>query len=186
MPESDASSRHTIRIAAPPARVYAAARHADLGRPRPVRLLMGLRAVPARLVALVSGRPRTSDDRASRRPLGPLRFTVVAERPGEELVLGLMGRFWTPAGGVVPTTPEQFQAPPPVGLAQALWNFRVTPSGAGSELSTETRVRCGDPATRRHFLRYWRVVRFGSGLIRGSVLRSIRAAAEGDLTRPRP
>jgi hypothetical protein len=179
MPAWDASSRHTIRIAAPPARVYAAARHADFGRPWPVRLLMGLRAVPALFIALVRGRARTWNDRAARRPLGALRFTVVAERPGEELVLGLMGRFWTPTGGVVATTPEQFHAPPPAGLAQALWNFRLTPSGAGSELSTETRVRCGDPATRRRFLRYWRVVRFGSGLIRGSILRSIRAAAEG-------
>lgn len=60
--------------------------------------------------------------------VGPIAFTLVAESPGEEFVLG---------------------------------------------------VRCGDPATRRRFLRYWRLIRPGSGLIRGSLLRYIRRLAEG-------
>ena len=45
---------------------------------------------------------------------------------------------------------------PPAGLAQAVWNFRVRVCGMGTELSTETRVRCGDEVTRRQFGRYWR------------------------------
>lgn len=199
MPAWDAASRHALLVAAPPDRVYAAARHSDLGRPWPVRLLMGLRAGPARLAAMFR-RSRGSPTRpagmsraeshgerphAARRPLGEVGFTPVAERPGDEFVLGLMGRFWIPSGGIVPTAAEDFRRPPPAGLAQAVWNFRVTPIGGGTKLSTETRVRCGDDATRRQFLRYWRVIRPGSGLIRGSILRSIRAAAERDARRAR-
>ena len=110
--------------------------------------------------------------------MGAAKFTLIAEAPGEEFVLGIMGRFWTPSGGLVGASAERFLQPPPAGLAQGVWNFRVRPSGPGTELSTETRVRCGDAATRRQFTRYWRVIRVGSGWIRGSMLRQIRTAAE--------
>jgi hypothetical protein len=98
--------------------------------------------------------------------------------PGEEFVLGIMGRFWTPTGGVVTASADRFRQLPPAGLVQAFWNFRVEASGSGTELSTETRVRCADAATRRQFMRYWRFIRLGSALIRGSMLRHIRATAE--------
>jgi sirohydrochlorin ferrochelatase len=81
-------------------------------------------------------------------------------------------------GGLVTASAERFRELPPAGLAQAVWNFRVEPRGTGTELSTETRVRCADAVTRRQFARYWRVIRLGSGLIRGSMLRQIRTEAE--------
>jgi hypothetical protein len=179
-PTCDVSARHAIWIAAAPGHVYEVARRLDVGRSSLVRLLMGLRAVPAVLAfVLRNRRPMRSmaSGECSIRE-GAVTFTLVAEAPGEEFVLGLMGRFWTLSGGVVPATADRFNQPPPAGLAQALWNFRVRPSGAGTELSTETRVRCGDEATRRRFSRYWRIIRFGSGLIRRSMLRQIRAVAE--------
>ena len=175
-PTYDASSRHSLWVGASPVEVYQIARHTDLGRSWLVRGLMGLRAVPAVLAALVRGRRRGS--RTNEKSVGRLRFTVLEEKPGEEFVLGIMGRFWTPTGNVVTTDPEQFRHPPPAGLAMGIWNFRVTPSGAGTLLSTETRVRCGDPTTRRRFIRYWRIIRWGSGLIRRSMLQRIRREAE--------
>ena len=176
-PSYDVSSRHTIWIRASLAEVYAVARQADLGRPWLVRVLLGLRAIPAALATVVRSR-RLGRNRTHEKAVGRLAFTVIAEAAGEEFVLGIMGRFWTPRGGVVPTTAGEFRHPAPAGLAQAIWNFRVTASGAGTTLTTETRVRCGDPATRRNFTRYWRVVRFGSGLIRRSMLRHIRTEVE--------
>lgn len=139
---------------------------------------MGLRAGPAWLAAALRGRrapPASIDGQPSARPVA---FTMLAEAPGEEFVLGIMGRFWTPTGGLVPASAAQLRHPPPAGLAQGFWNFRVEPSGAGTTLSTETRVRCGDPASRRRFARYWRLIRLGSDLIRGSLLRHIRLEAE--------
>ena len=64
-PAYDVSSRHSIWIAASPAEVYQIARHADLGRPWMVRVLMGLRAVPA-LLATVVRRPALT--RPARKP----------------------------------------------------------------------------------------------------------------------
>ena len=143
-----------------------------------VRLLTGLRAIPAWLAAVRRGRRPAPTGATGQRSVGAVAFTVIAEIPGEEFVLGIMGRFWTPRGGVVVAAADRFRHGPPAGLAQAVWNFRVTPNGAGTELSTETRVRCGDEATRRQFGRYWRIIRPGSGLLRRSLLRHIRSRAE--------
>ncbi|MGH7586550.1 MAG: hypothetical protein ACREMH_09910 [Gemmatimonadales bacterium] len=160
--------------------MYGVARHAEFGRPFLVRVLMGLRVGPAWLASR-----RARGTAGTVRPsVGPVAFTVVAEAPGHEFVLGVMGRFWTPTGGLVQAGPAELRQPPPAGLAQGLWNFRVEPSGSGTELSTETRVRCGDPATRRSFLRYWRVIRLGSGLIRQSLLRHIRRHSEHPAIEP--
>jgi hypothetical protein len=79
----------------------------------------------------------------------------------------------------VPTPPERFREPLPPGLARAVWAFHLQPVGPGwTRLSTETRVTCADVATRRVFLRYWRLIRGGSNLIRRALLRQVKHAAE--------
>jgi hypothetical protein len=130
------------------------------------------------MATVLRGRRPPREPANGRRSVGAAAFTLIAETPGEEFVLGIMGRFWTPTGGVVGASADRFRHLPPAGLAQAVWNFRVEPRAGGTELTTETRVRCADAATRRQFMRYWRVIRLGSGLIRGSVLQHIRSTAE--------
>ena len=56
---------------------------------------------------------------------------------------------------------------------------RVASAVAGTRLSTETRVRCSEDASRRRFRLYWAVIAPFSGLIRREVLRTIRHEAEG-------
>jgi hypothetical protein len=187
MPAFDVSARHAIDVRVGAARTYEAARAMDLGAPPLVRVLMGLRAVPA-LAARALGRRAQVASRGEERAGRPggLPFTLLADTPGSEFVLGLTGRFWTPSGGIVRAEAAAFRSPPPPGLAHAAWNFRVEPRAGGCILTTETRVLCADAITRAHFLRYWRVVRFGSGLIRRSMLREIRRRAEsGRAERPR-
>jgi hypothetical protein len=105
-------------------------------------------------------------------------FVRLDESPGEELVLGLAGRFWRPAAEIVRLTPDEFRTFRRPGNALAVWNFRLEDEDGGVRLTTETRVRCVDEAARRSFLRYWRVVGPFSGLIRVRMLRSIRRTAE--------
>jgi hypothetical protein len=124
---------------------------------------------------------------AWRRPARGLRladfervgFRVVAERASEEVVIGLLGRFWTPRGGLRAEVSEaDFRHGPPRGLALAGWNFTACPlDEARTELATETRVWCA-PDARWKFRIYWLFVRPGSGLIRRAMLRSIRREAE--------
>ena len=65
------------------------------------------------------------------------------------------------------------------GAAQAAWNFAIRPLvGNKTVLTTETRVRCVDPAGRWRFRIYWAFIRPFSGLIRLVMLRAIKRDAE--------
>jgi hypothetical protein len=90
------------------------------------------------------------------------RATVVEDAPGEGIVLSVTGQFWRLSG----RGPE-----PP---ATAVVDFRSVPG----RLCTETRVHVPDAVSRRRFVRYWRVVRPFSGLIRMSILRAAKRRAE--------
>jgi hypothetical protein len=57
---------------------------------------------------------------------------------------------------------------------KAVVDFRIEPPF----LTTETRVHVADPAARRKFARYWRVIRPFSGLIRILMLRGAKRRAE--------
>ena len=106
-------------------------------------------------------------------------FTVLAERADEELLIGLQGRFWRPRGDLEVITAATARQPIPIGRARAGWNFQLRPLSAGrTELVTETRVRCGDRQTWKHFRWYWALIRPGSGLIRRAMLASIQRDAE--------
>ena len=56
-------------------------------------------------------------------------------------------------------------------------SFRCTNAAYGVLLITETRIVTG-PQVRKAFDRYWLVIRPGSDLVRGSMLRAIARRAE--------
>jgi hypothetical protein len=193
MPKYDVIERHRTLVAAGPDAVYAALRRADLAGAPLAKLLLAVRAMPSALIALLRSPGRAfARLPAAREPL-PQRprafrladferagFHVVAERVPEELVIGLLGKFWTPRGALcAPLSAEDFHKGPPNGYALAGWNFTITARPDGlTELATETRVWCADDA-RVKFRSYWLLVRPGSGLIRRSMLAAIRREAEG-------
>ena len=188
MPTYDVVERHRIIIRAAPDVVFNSIREADLASAPITRTLFALRYVPAALASIVRS-PRGAwgeyQRRGANRHSLRLRdfeaagFRVVAERAPGELVIGLLGRFWTPRGALcADVTAESFRRGPPDGQALAGWNFTVTATSNGaSELRTETRVWCAADA-RWKFRFYWLLVRPGSGLIRRDMLRAIRNDAE--------
>jgi hypothetical protein len=189
MPRYDVVERHRIIIRSRACVVYDAIREADLSGGSVTRILLAIRAVPAALVAIARS-PRAAwaeyRHRAAARRRGEVRlkhfeqagFRIVAERVPEELVIGLLGRFWTPRALCSDVTADTFRTGPPAGQALAGWNFTVTEREDGSsELRTETRVLCA-PGARWKFRLYWLFVRPGSGLIRRAMLRAIRRHAE--------
>lgn len=166
LPRSDFAERHAIRVAADAATVDACVRRLDLGESRLVRVLFRLRGMPADALRL-DGLERVG-------------FVRLADEPGD-LVMGLIGRFWTPSGGLELIAPADFVVFDRPGYARAAWSFSVRESGPGEVLlETETRVHCTDAASRRSFARYWLFIRPFSGLIRRAALRSIRRDAERD------
>ena len=173
-PNPDAVETHSIAINAASEAVRHALWTADLGGSLIIKLLLGLRALPEFI--LHGGSTGRRDRKITLQTVIDSGFGVLADHP-DEIVLGVTGRFWRPTGNLSPFNREDFDQPVPAGLARAVWNFRLEEDGRDRTiLSTETRVVCGDDASRRTFRVYWFFVRPFSGLIRRIMLNSVRNA----------
>jgi len=180
MPVWDAVERHETRIRAPRETVWRMARTLDFAQSPVIRALFALRSLPG----LLSRHPRKKALGTTMDALLRNGFVLMGERPGEELLVGVAGRFWRPTGDIVRLTADELRAFDRPGHAVGAWNFTLADDGDAVRLATETRVRCTDPASRRSFLRYWAVVGPFSALIRREMLRSIRRAAESGSPHP--
>ncbi|NRQ37957.1 hypothetical protein HII36_39925 [Nonomuraea sp. NN258] len=168
MPSPDAAERHSIVIDAPRDRVWDAVTHQD---PRDIRLAKPLFAARDLISRLRNGH--------AQRDLPD--FTPLAEEPGRELVQGVIGQWWRlgraeNVGAV--DGPDAFHAFDRPGFAKATFSFLLDDTGDGRvRLTTETRVKATSPDARQAFLRYWVVIRLGSGFVRRVMLAAIRARA---------
>ena len=173
LPEYDYRSRHQRHVPAPPEVVARAVERYRLDRDSSpfVRLLFRLRGLGV--------------------PAGTLRdvlngsgFGVLAERPGEEVVAGTIGRFWTLRerdNMEAPRDLQDFHDFSPPGWAKGAISLRVEPRDDGSStLATETRVLCMDERARRRFAPYWALIGPFSGWIRRGLLGGIARIAEAD------
>jgi hypothetical protein len=176
-PNPDATEIHRVEIAATREIVYQALWTTDVGSSSIIKGLLALRSLPA-FVLSTKCRPRARR-KITLQTLIDAGFGQLAEEPGREIVLGITGQFWRPAGNTLPFNREEFLSPVPAGIARAVWNFTVQETAANRTLlSTETRVTCGDKASRMKFRAYWLLVRPFSGLIRIVMLRAVRRACE--------
>ncbi len=164
-PRYDVAARHETKVYAPAKNVYAAIRTLDLSRSAIVSTLFRLRGMSLDCLTL-DGLLKTG-------------FVLLAEVPDRELVLGLVGRFWSLSGELQTINANNFRSFDRKGYAKAVWNFSLEPCGENAtRLATETRVICLDAASRRSFKFYWSFVKPFSGLVRKEALRSIKQAAE--------
>jgi hypothetical protein len=169
LPAWQFSERHTIRIAAPPAKVFEAIRSVRANEISFFNALTwirrGGRKAPAGI--LNAGDTVALLDVATRNG-----FIYLADDAPRELVIGTV--VVAPPGGRGTFTPERFKARLAPGFAIAAMNFLVTPDGPnGSRVSTETRVFANNESARRRFARYWRIIYPGSALIRRMWLRAV-------------
>jgi len=171
LPRFDVSKTHRLPVAAPPGRTFEALERYDPRESGFTRLLMALRGY-GRLVR----RPERPAGLAA--SLGAAGFVPLGGRPGRELVFGLVGKFWTPRGGVRAVSCEEFLAFAEEGYAKAAWNLSVEAADESrSLLTTETRVLCFGRGARRRFAVYWQTIEVFSGAIRMAMLRGIRRRA---------
>jgi hypothetical protein len=179
LPRWDVNEIHATTVASPPDAAYRAVRAVT---PLDIRLLLPLMAIRV-LPGLVLRRrlpgvsPRAPVIEAFLRN----GFLLLGERPGAEIVVGAVGRFWQVSGaqGVRPMgSPAAFGSFDEPGWAKAVTGFVVRPEGECSRVITETRIAGTDAGATRKFRRYWRVIAPGSAAIRVSWLNAIRRRAE--------
>ena len=167
MPQFDVMARYETTVRAPVERAYAVARHLDMRESTAIRLLYRLRGMPVQSLTL-DGMIDTG-------------FNLLADDVGREIVLGLVGRFWTPSGLLETVDAAEFAGFQRPGLAKAAVNIAFSPLPyACSCVSTQTRVYCGDQSSRQRFRFYWTLISPFSGWIRKEWLRLIKAQVERD------
>ncbi|WP_159395371.1 hypothetical protein [Streptomyces albireticuli] len=168
LPAYDLRSRFARRIAADPATVWRALTEVTAAELPVYRTLMRLR---------LGGRGRVEGPFIDGFPT-PTLVTV----DGEELVKGMVARFWRVRPRPAPVAPGDaaaFVAFDEPGWAKAALSLSVVPGTGGTLLSFETRVRSTDAHARRAFRAYWLLIQLGgAAYIRIEVLRAVARRAE--------
>lgn len=174
LPHYQFAEEHSRFIPASPARVLDVVSQPDVVDDPVARKLIALRELPNRLAGAL-GFASNLKDRAA---FGLANFTPLGRDGDRELAFGLAGRFWQSDYGLVEVADAQaFAALDTLGIAKLVMNFTAEPEGAGTRLTTRTRVYCGDAATQRSFRPYWLLIRPASGLIRQRILKRAHQAA---------
>jgi len=164
-PRHDVREAYELEIPGGPAEVGPLLRDLDLGDSRIIRLLFLLRGLPEEGLRLEG--------------LSRVGFEVLDRQPDDEIVLGVIGRFWSWRERPRPFAAEEFRDFSEPGYAKAAWNYKLVPlSGTHVLLRTETRVPCTDEESRKRFRRYWWLVRPFSGLVRRQSLKIVRRNVE--------
>ncbi len=139
----DFQSQHEIEINGTIESVYPIVSNLDFSRSKIIYWLFKLRGMPVPESLSLVG-------------LEKLKFLKLEIIRNEEIIIGLIGQFWTPTGNLQDFDPVDFAAFDDTRFAKSTWSFELEESGSGKTLlKTETRILCPDPKYRRRFARYW-------------------------------
>lgn len=169
--ESDFREIHSLESSADTARVFEAFKQVTFGELKIYSLLMSVRErALGRKPAVVTPNAPILETLASS------GFVPLGERPGREVVMGLIMHVDSLRGRRA--TAEQFRDFCAPGWVKVAFNLRADPSPSGlTVISTQTRILGCGHAESTAFGRYWRFVYPGSALIRWMWLRTIEARA---------
>lgn len=164
---------HSLHIAAPPEKVFAAIRAVRADEIALFRALTWIRRGGREL-------PESILNAGDRHPILDVAtrsgFVLLADDAPREIVIGAV--VAKPPGRHGKLSADVFRRQLPPGFALGIMNFRVRPDGKGGSLvSTETRVFANDAVSRRRFRVYWRLIYPGSAIIRRMWLRAIERRA---------
>ena len=162
----------------------------QLGREAPVVGMLGaLRMLPEIVGHLLhGGRPAKPPQSMRLRdlpsiPMAEGGWVLLGERPGEEIALGLVGKFWRPViEWARIESAEEFRAFDEPGFAKTVYDISVRELEPSTTLlSGLMRTATTDEHARRWFRRYWTFgVGSGAHILVGALLDSARRVAEGD------
>jgi hypothetical protein len=176
MPRWQVGERHTIEIAAPPDKVFAAIHAVSADEILLFRTLIAIRRGGANGPESILNAPEQQPllDVATR-----TAFISLVDDAPREIVVGTVIAAPREVRASGKLEPGIFRRTLRPGIVLATMNFLVEPNGQiGSTVATETRVYANSPDALRRFGIYWRLIHPGSDLIRRMWLRAIALRAE--------
>jgi len=191
LPSYDVSDGVAVVVDADPARTWDALLEVDLielGRRRPLIGMLGaLRALPELVGQLLHGEPPSrAPEQITLRDMSALPrehggWVLLSERSGEEIALGLVGKFWRPVIEYADVSAEDFAEFSEPGYAKTIYALSLKPlaDGAGTLLSAVMRTATTDERARRWFRRYWALgVGSGAHVLASGLIEAARERAE--------
>lgn len=111
--------------------------------------------------------------------LEKLGFIKLDLSENEELILGLVGKFWTLNGNLLKMNSEEFLKFNNPEFAKTTWNFKLIPIHLNqTKITTETRIFCPNSLNKKKFKLYWIFIQPFSSIIRKEILKNIKNNAE--------
>jgi hypothetical protein len=160
----------------------------ELGRRRPLIGMLGaLRALPEVVAHLLHGEaPARPPERITLRDMANLPMSgggwvLRADRPPEDIALGLVGKFWRPVIDFADVSADGFRDFAQPGFAKTVYALSVKPFDGGdrSLLTAAMRTATTDEKARRWFRRYWALgVGAGAHLLASGLIEAAREDAE--------
>jgi hypothetical protein len=167
LPVYDVSDAMAVVVDADVSRTWAALMEVDLidvGRRRPLVAVLGaLRMLPDLVAHLIHGEAGPPPPATMRlndlvnMPMGKGGWIRLDCRDGDEIALGLIGKFWRPVIEFATcASPGAFRAFAEPGFAKTVYSLSVRPlEGHRTLLTGIMRTATTDETARRWFRRYW-------------------------------
>jgi hypothetical protein len=162
LPRFDARRFDAILVEAGTEQTYRAVRSLDVDEVSQtipfMSAMANVRSIPARFGRSERGAPAAPETLSAEQYREA--FLPIAEQPGVEVVLGMIGKFMTPTQMEFRRfEPAEFAGFDQPGYGKVGFNFLVLPYGAGRcLLCIETRTATTDPVSAKRLRRYWKVV----------------------------
>ena len=174
IPKYDVAERHHVVVAAPADVTFGALVDMSLEQSPLIRAIFRAREVLLRAGA--GQEPPGGTLLALTRELG---WKVLAETPGQEIVMGAVTRPWEPNVVFRGLTAEQFPGFDEPDYVKIVWTLRADAIDERSSIArSETRAVATDAPARRKFRWYWARFSAGIALIREVSMRLVRKEAE--------
>ncbi len=174
MPTYDVAERRHIVVGARADVTFVVACESDLMQSPLIRAIFKVRELVLR--AKPDTTPRSHGVVAFTKSIG---WSVLAEVPGREVVMGAVTQPWNPNVVFRSLTPDAFVRFNEPDYVKIAWTLRADPMGEHESIFRhETRVVTTDTRARAKFRRYWAQFSPGIKLIRWLLLPQVRTEAE--------
>jgi len=181
IPQYDHAIVYSQVFRAPPQACFEALVSMDILQIPVIRLLMRARLLPQRVADAVRGCGAEAREvwwpaTFRVRDLGALGWVKLGERPGAELVFGVVGKPWQPvaSGSGEPVAAGRFAGFDEPGFAKIAESTRVEQYGERSSIViVESRVALTDEDSRRRCRRYWLMLGPFMKLMRPVIMRAL-------------